>query len=343
MTPNDPHAIVDIGSLHFNSWADSSRILNLEVELATNEAAMTKITLFDPDPDYAVISRLTRGDGLEELPARVWLGFGSDLGEPVFEGLLSGVEREGTATVVRISDRALPMRKLQRTEYHNKLDDLQIIEKLAKRTGLGFEGPEEKIALDRHKSHKQEATTDWDEALRRASEAGLVLYVRRGTLYAKEAAKTAATPLITLAYREDFLLLDGFHLAFRTPENLEGRPARVETRGRGRAGRRLQGASSESERGRERLELKRDLRVKSRRYADKRAEARKALEREHAFTGSISVLPTYTGRRADVRDTVEITRLPALFNGKYLCDRVTHLFAPGELTMELDLYRDIKA
>lgn len=343
MIPYDSHAIVELGGATIDSWQGGSLIEGVEVELATGEASAAEVRVFDPDPDYAFIKRLAAGDGVAELPARVWLGFGAqqELGEPVFKGQLAAVEREGQATVCRFYDAGFKMRRLQRAEYHRNLTDLEIIAKLARRSGLLFEGPEQSVSLDKHKSLKQEGQTDWALALDCAERSGFVLYVRGDTLFAKEAAKTGA-PLITLKHRADFLLLDDFRLSYRAPENVEGRPAKVETRGRGRGGKRLKGASHPHARGTEQVEIKRDLRAKSKRGADKRAEARKALQREHAFHGTIGVLPSFKGRRPDVRDTVALESLPPLFNGNYLCDRVTHTFAPGDLRMELDVYRDLK-
>lgn len=343
MTPYDPHARISLGDSIIDSWSPDCRIEGVEVELATNEASQAELRFFDPDPEFRLLQSLTSADGIAELPVRVWLGFGeaNGLGGPVFEGLLARVERDFSTTILRCFDAGFKMRKVQRTEYHRNLTDLEIIARLAKRNGLRFEGPDERIALDKHKSEKQEGETDWAFAMKCAERAGLVLYVRGDTLFAKEAVKTGRE-VIVLKFREDFMLMDDFRLSYRVPENQEGTPARVETRGRGRGGRRLKGESQRERRGTELLELKRDLRVKSQRHADRRAEARKALQREHAFDCSVGVLPSFTGPRPDARSTVKLDKLGTLFSGKYLCDRVTHIFAPGELTMELDLYRDVK-
>jgi phage protein D len=345
VTPYDAHAIVEIAGRRIDSWADGSPIEGVHVELATGEASECELRVFDPDPDYAFINSITQDDGIGELVVRAWVGFGSvaDLGQPVFKGLLARVEREHGTTVCRAYDMGFKMRKLQRTDQHNGATDLQIIEKLARRNGLGFQGPDQAVSLDKIKSSKQEGQTDWDKAAECAERAGLVLFVRGDTLFAKEAAKTANAPLLTLGFRQDFMLLDDFRVSYKVPENVEGRPAQVKVRVRGHGGSALEGASAKGQRGHERLEVKTDLPVKSKRAADKRAEARKALKREHAFTGEIGVLPSYSGRRADARDTVRLTGLPKLFNGNYLCDRVTHLFEPGALKMEMSLYRDIKA
>jgi len=337
--PYHPHAIIEVSGQRFDSWRDKGVFAGMEVELTTDMAAQVMWQVFDPD--FKFLDNWVADDGVAVLPARVWLGFGDDLGEPVFKGLLASVERSDNLSTFRFYDMGFRMRQVKQTEYHKGLDDLGIIEKLAKQNGLKFQGPTPSIKLDKHKSVMQDAQTDWEHALERADEAGLVLYVRDDTLFAQEAAKTG-TPVVELAYRKDFKLLSDFSLRFRVPENREGRPAQVETRGRGRGGRRLKGKSLENERGTRQVEIKKDLAIKSKRHADRRAHARKELQREHAFTMSASMLPSFAGRRPDVRDTVKILHLGKLFSGLYLCDTVSHSFRPGELKTNLELYRDIK-
>ena len=340
-TPYDPHAIVEIGGTRYDSWLDAKLFEAVDVELATNEASEAEVRFFDPDPDYTIINSITQADGVAQATVKVWLGFGElDAGAvPLFEGLLARVERDQHTTILRAYDNGFRMRKLQKTEHHNKVTYLGLIEKLAKRNGLGFEGPENPPAQERH-SIKQEAKTDWALAMECAGEIGVVLFVRGNTLYAKTAAKTGE-PLIKLHFREDFLLLDDFRLNCRVPENVEGRPAKVQVRARGRRGRRLKGDSAVSPRGHERVEIKNDLHTRSGRSAASRATARKELQREHAFTAELSILPAYQGPRVDVRKTVALAVLPKLFNGAWIVDRVVHRFAPGELTQQVSLFRDI--
>jgi hypothetical protein len=84
------------------------------------------------------------------------------------------------------------------------------------------------------------------------------------------------------------------------------------------------------------------LKSTTKRGADSRAQARKELEREHAFTNSLRSLPTWTGKRPDVRDTIEVLNVGLLFSGEYLCDRVAHSLTPGSFVTSIDFYRDIK-
>lgn len=335
----NPRAVVEIGGERLDSFKDVSLLSGVEVELATGEASQAALHIFDPDFKY--LDKWTRADGVDLLPAKCWLGFGDALGGPVFSGLLARVERDQTTSSFRFFDLGLKMRQAKRTEYHKGLTDIGIFEILARRNGLEFEGPRPAIKLDKHKSIIQDALSDWEFAQERADEIGVVLYVREGVLYAKEAAKTGE-PLASLIYKKDVALLPGFHFEFRTPENREGRPGKVETRVRGKGGRRLRGRATEGKRGTSHIEIKRDLATRSKRAADRRAEARKALQREHAFTLSVVILPTFRGRRPDIRDTVEILNVGKLFSNRYLCDRVMHSFRGGELRTTLDLYRDIR-
>jgi hypothetical protein len=340
--PFDAHAVVQFGGRRFDSWTDGQFFESLDLELATGESSEAEWRVFDPDPEFAFINSITKADGVDEVDMKAWLGFGEAVTDqrPLFEGILARVERDYGTTVCRAYDYGFRMRKLQKTEIHNGVTFLTLIEKLARRNGLKFKGPDEPPKLERHPV-KQEAKTDWALAMEMAEQAGVVLYVRGMTLYAQGPAKTAADPLITLRFKEDFLLLDDFRMTFKVPENVEGRPAKVKVHGRGRGGRRLEGKSQVHPRGHERVQIKNDLHVRTARSAAGRATAQKELLRQHAFTGEVGVLPAYDGPRADVRDTVALVNLPVLFNGKYICDRVAHRFEPGGLMMQLSLYRDI--
>ncbi|PYS88968.1 MAG: hypothetical protein DMF64_18870 [Acidobacteria bacterium] len=339
MSTDAIHAVVEVNGQNFDSWKDESLFAGVEVDLTTDEGSQAVWRVFDRD--FQFLDKWLSGEGIAVLNARVWLGYGNNLGEPVFKGLLTRVERSGATSVFRFYDMGFKMRQAQKTEYHKGLDDVGIIAKLAKRNGLMFNGPNPPIKLDVHKSLLQDGQSDWEQAKERADEAGLVLFVRGDTLFAREAAKTGK-PVLTLAYKKDFVLLNDFSLNFKVPENVEGRPKKVETRGRGRGGRRLKGKSDESARGTQQVEIKRDLAVKTKRHADRRAEAKKELQREHAFTLSVRMLSLFKGTRPDVRETVAMTDIGKLFSGNYLCDRVQHTLRPGELTTSLDLYRDIK-
>ncbi|MBX6772799.1 MAG: hypothetical protein IRY83_13795 [Chloroflexi bacterium] len=328
-----PHAVIEIDGERFDSFTNRALFEHVEVDLTTGQASEAIWRVFDPE--FAWLDRWINSAGLRVLPVRIWLG--ADRLHEVFQGLLARVEHGRGATTFRFYDMSFRMRLEQKTRYHKNVNDLEIIGQLARENGLGFDGVS--IRLERHRSIMQDGRTDWDFALERATDAGLVLFTRGQTLYAREAAKTG-TPVLTLRYRDDFVMTHDFDLQYRVPENQEGRPGAVETRTRGRGGRRLSGRTAR-DRGTGQVEIKRDVAVKSRRAADARAEARKALEREHAFQASVVLLSSYDGPRPDVRDTVELANVGKLFSGRWLVDRVTHAFGPGRLDTRLELYRDI--
>jgi len=112
-------------------------------------------------------------------------------------------------------------------------------------------------------------------------------------------------------------------------------------RARGRGGKKLTGRSTTNGRGTEHVEIKRDLAIKTKRHANRRAQAQKDLQREHAFSGQIVLLPDFGKIRPDVRDTVEVLNVTKLFSGSYVADEVEHSFAPGQLETRINLYRDV--
>jgi hypothetical protein len=333
-----PHAIVEIEDLSFriDSWKQPDLFKRLVVELTTGECSQTTVELFDPN--FQFIDKCSTADGIQSSVLRAWVGFGEDLGEPVFKGLLARVQRGYANTSLIAYDMGFKMRLAKRTAYH-KGDALTIIRKLAKLDGLQFHGPEKPLKLEPHKAMAQDEQTDWEHVAELAHDDGLVLWVREDTLFADYPAKVGP-PKLQLTNRKDFQLLRDFDLAFKVPENKEGRPKGVEVRGRGRGGKRLTGKSEESSRGHEVLSIKRDLSQHTKQRATARARAQKELDREHAFSLSIRTLSMSTlGHRVDVRDTVRLQEVGKLFSGDYLADRVAYDLTPGRLTMGLDLYR----
>jgi hypothetical protein len=336
--PFSPHCVIEIGGQLLDSWRDAQYMLGADITLSTGSASMAEWSVFDPDNKY--LSSWIEGDGLQRLEMKIWLGFTSDLGKPVFEGVLASTEWETDRSTFRCYDYGYWMRQEQRAEYHKNLTDIEIIGKLAQRNGLNFVRPVPDIKLDKHPSIIQSGQSDWEFAQERAQDAGLVLYVRGKTLYASEAAKSG-TPVVSLIHGKDYELLAGTSFRYVTPENVAGRNSVIEVRGRGRGGKRLAGQSDKSERGTKRLAVGRDLAIKTKRSANRRAQAIKDLQREHAYTGSITLLPDFTGVRPDIRDTVEILNVGKMFSGRYIVDEVQHIFGPGQLETQIELYRDV--
>lgn len=337
--PKNPHAVILLGGDRWDSWTNKQLIKSVRVELATDQASEATLTVFDPRFEF--INRYTTSGGVPWLVCKFYLGFGRELGEPVFTGLLAEVGRNDTDTTFRCYDMGYKMRQERKTEYHNNQHDLKIIEKLARRNGLDFEGPDKAVNLERHRSNIQASRNDWEHGKHRARQAGLVLFVRQNKLYAKEPA-TIREPILSLVYRKDFWLLHGFDITYKVPENQLGRPKQTEYRGRQKGGRRLTGKSDTHPRGTKPVQVTESLAIHNKAYANRRAKAHKELQRDPAFQGTIRSISPLPLVRPDVRDTIALLELGELFSGAYLCDKATHEFqAPDTFHAEYSLYRDI--
>lgn len=336
----NPHAIVEIDGQRWDSWELTGLFESVRVELPTNETAQTEIKLFDPS--FRVIDRLATAKGVAQALVRVYLGYGENLGTPVFKGYLAHVERGVATTTLVVFDAGFKMKLLKRPGYHNRKDDLGILRGLAERNGLKFIGPAQPKKLEPHRAMTQDEQTDWEHALERARDAGLLLFVRQDTLFAKYPAQLAA-PKLTLVNRKDFDLGNDWDFTYRTPESQDGRPRTVTVRGRGRGGKRLAGEDGKKgQRGREHVRLKRDTPGRhTKAKLSARARAQKELEREHSFEGRVRCLWPESGARPDVRDTVRVGSVGALFSRDYIIDAATYMYGPGELGMEFNLYGDL--
>lgn len=346
---SNPHAIIEIERPGFtdgrrtvlwDSWEHKGLFMDVSVELVTGESSQATWSFFDPN--FKLIDSLGSPDGLPLTKARVYMGYGKDLGEPIFKGLLSEIQRDDGSTTFVAFDMGYKMKLLKRTGYKNKRDDMAILRDLAKRNGLKFEGPEKPLKLESHRAVMQDEMTDWEFAMERARDAGLVLFVRQDTLFAKYPAKVGA-PVITLQNKKDFVLQSRFDFKYRTPENQEGRPNVVKARGRGKGGKRIEGRSDAGTRGRERIVLKQDAPGRATKSKlSKRAQAQKELDREHAFEAHLAIAFPPDGQRLDARNTVRIEGIGQLFSGDYICDAAHFQLSNGGMGISLDLYRDAK-
>ncbi len=341
--PASAHAIIELdGARRFDNWTQPNAIARVTIDLTTDQASESTIEFFDPD--FELLDSLCTEQGLQKTVVRVFLSYGADMGKPLFKGMVARIERGSSKTTIRCYDMGQEMRRVQRTEYHHKLDALGIIRKLATRNGLKFSPPPESLTFDKARAVTQDEQTDWDHARETARDNGLVLFVREDTLFARLPARVGQSKL-ALAYRKpaNFRLLHDFSLSFKVPENVLGRPRQLTVRTRGRAGRRAEGSSSKGERGTEQVWIKRDLATPNKASAIRRAEARRELEREHAFECQVRTLPPFDATLLDARDTVTLAHVGLLFSGDYLCDRVTHTFGGGQIETLLELRRDIRA
>jgi len=345
---HDPHAIIEItrpgmmdgqARVVYDSWKAKGLFESIDVELVTNESSMATIRLFDPE--FRVIDSFAPTAPTQQSVIRVWLGFGDNLGEPVFKGLLAQIERGDRSTTFIAFDMGYKMKLEKKAGYKNKKDDLAILRELATRNGLQFEGPENPLKLEPHSTATQDEQTDWEWFSERAGDAGLKFYVRQDTMFAKYPAKVG-TPVMTLKNRTDFTITPEFEFIFRTPENQDGKPKLVIHRRRGVAGKRVEGQSNLSPGTRTDVVLKRDAAKPNKSKLTKRAQAQKDLECEHAFEGSVDMIMQPSQPRLDYRKTVSIANVSKLMSGDYVCDAIGYSFAPGRLAVSLDLYRDIK-
>jgi len=222
-----------------------------------------------------------------------------------------------------------------------KGDDLAIIRKLVERNGLKFHGPEKPLKLEPHKAMIQDEQTDWELAVERARDAGLLLWCREDTIFADYPAKVGE-PVLTLTCGKDFTIMRNIDCQFKVPENTSGRPRGVEVRGRGRGGKRLKGSSDRGQCGHEVLSIKKDVPIHSKQRVTARAQAQRELEREHAFELRVPLLVDAPTARVDVRQTVRLLEMGKLFSGDYIVNTVGYQFGPGEMSRVLELYRDVK-
>lgn len=355
--PNNPHCIIEIeatsGKVVWDSWKDKQLFESCEVELPTNQSAECRWKFFDPE--FKLIDSFAGTNGVPLSVVRCFMGYGKNLGEPIFKGLLAQVQRSDSSTTFVAFDMSFKMKLVKKAGYKNKRTDLQVLGDLAKRNDLKFEGPEKAKKLGKNDALMQDEQTDWQWATERAREAGLVLFVRQDTLFAKYPA-TVGEVILTLKNRKDFVLKNDFDFQFNTPEAEDGTPTNVQVRARGKGGKRIAGQSDKDmdcifddnceekskPRGRGNVVLKRNYAgKKSKKKLSARATAQKELEREHAFQCYLSTVLPINGEKLDVRNTIEVQNVGQLFSGKYICDSVRYVFSASNVGLDLTLYRDI--
>lgn len=328
--------MVEYGEQTFDSIIDESFISRVVVDLSTDQASEAEISIVDEECEF--LDGLSQQDGLPWAVVRIWLGYGEDLGEPVFKGLLASVDHGKGITTLRFFDMGFRMRIDQKTEYHKGLD-LAVLQKLVTRHHLKFVGPGKGVKGLPFKDRKQEAQTDWELALELAHNMGLVLFVRGDTLFATLPTRTQGVEPVATFKKRDVMILSTRDFHYNLPENRAGRPRRVEVRGRGRNGTRLSGKSEESKRGRTFIVLGETVRGGAKSEASRRAQAIRELEREPTFTCSFSTI-FQEPQQADIRDVIELVDAGNLFSGKYIVDGLVHELSPGHLTTNYDLVRD---
>lgn len=333
----NPHAIIQIGGQIYDSWKNPRLFKSVEVQLTTNQSSKTLWKIFDPN--FKFYNYFTQNNGVSPVTVNIYLGFGQNLGKPVFVGTLVNLDRNRKDTIFEIYDLGFKMKKHKRPGYKNKKNDIEIIGLLAARNGLKFSPPPDDLKLEPHRAVMQDEQNDWEHAMERARDAGLVLFVREDILYARYPAKLSS-PKLELYNRKNNLLSD-FRVLLKTLENEDTRPRIVKTRGRGVGGKRLEGKSSVDDDGRDNIMLKKALpSPATKKKFNRRAQAQKELDREHAYEGFVKFPFIYQDIRLDVRDTIRLLGVPKLLSNDYICDKVKYIFAPGQMDVVCDIYRD---
>ncbi|HEY6334227.1 MAG TPA: hypothetical protein VI756_33240 [Blastocatellia bacterium] len=340
--PRNPHSIVVLGGDTYDTWSNPQIVKEVAVELATNQSSEGLLRVCDPQ--FKIVDKYANATGYPNLPMQFSMGFGPNLSPVLFQGKLQSVEREDTDTIFRAYDLAYQMKFQQKTEYHNNKTDVQIIQTLATRNGLNFVGPSTDPGTAPHVSLIQDSKHDWHLAHERAKAANLVIYCRLNTLYAQEPA-TYTSPIITLVYRgwatpPSPMMFHRWNGRYKLPENFAGRHQQFTRYGRAKGGKRLTGKSDKNQRGHVGLNMTHELHQNKQAYANRMAQASKALNREHAFVFAIRVPPTWEVG-PDNRDTVALTQFGKFFSGDYLLDKVHYEHNAHGIVCELTPYRDI--
>ncbi len=337
--PLAPHAIVEINQQIYDTWKEGSPLASVRVELTTDKTSEATVVVWD---ENFLITDSHLGDtGLNKSTVNVWLGYGRDLGAPLFQGKFAGHDHDGKLATFRFHDLSIDMKREKKARYHNRKTDFAVLRQLAADNGLAFSVSKDAIDSEPHASLIQRGLTDWEFARTIARRAGLRLYVIGQTLYAEEAGKSKQERQ-TITYRDDFLLVRPISLTYKLPENRRGRPGKVEVRGRGHGGSQLSGCAGEGTRGNSDLGVHEDLPHHTQRGAERRAQAKRATHRESAFEHRIRLLPAYEGSRIGLRESIGLAGVGDFYGGTYIVHELCSEFRAGSLIDELTLRRDIE-
>src|SRR5437868_2767127 len=114
--PTDPRAVIEIerpgftdgqGKVVYDSRIQTGLFEDVTVELVTNESSQSTWSFFDPK--FRVIDAFAGNSPVPMSVVRVFLGYGDELGDPVFKGLLAKVEREAERTLFTAYDMGFKM------------------------------------------------------------------------------------------------------------------------------------------------------------------------------------------------------------------------------------------
>lgn len=321
-------------------------VAGVSIDLTGDKSSRATLNVLDSE--FAFTDRHLAEAVLKEVEARFWLGYGDDLGAPLFTGLLVRADSDGVTASFQFHDKSTKLKHKRVPRYHKKVSDYTLIEKLAGEEGMRFillgADADAVAAAPVYDDHMQAGTSDWEEIRASARRAGLVVWVSGDgeTLYARPAGRVSGESVVPLVWGRDVRLLRGSRLTYKLPDNHRGRPRHVEVRGRGPGGRRLSEKSDESARGHGQVEVRRDLHQHSARGARHAAGGKKGRRRDHALEHTVRLLPVYEGKRIELRQTVHLYEAGAFYSGRHVVDRIGYEFRAGELTCDLTLVGDLK-
>lgn len=330
-----PHCIVEIEKRRFDSWRGED-LISSSIELTMDKTGEATVDLFDPD--FKIIDSYV-GGSVKPLQARFWYGWSVDLGKALFVGNLARIEWSDNIATFRFHDFSSKMKQVKKARYHKKKSDLKILQDLAEENGLKFLQPQNFVESEQFDNLMQSGKTDWEFALKVAMRAGLKLYVRGNTLFAVEAGKTGES-ISTMEFGKDFVLLRGFNLSYKFPENKKGRPSKTEVRGRAQNGKQLKGSAFTGSRGTTSIVVHEDLPKHTVSHATRQATGKTNRRREYAFEHQLKTIPSFR-TIIDVRDTLTLGGMGKFFSGKYVATNIRYSFRAGELVSEMTVGRDM--
>lgn len=332
-----PHCQINFAGTVLDSWQDDSYLVGASIDLASDKSGEATFSVVDPNFEF--LDRFLTAS--KRLSAKFWLGWGRELGNEFFDGVLIGVSHSGGISEFRFHDKSVNLKGQKKARYHKKKSDIQILRELAAENDLQFSLNSKQSESEKFDDLVQRGKTDWEFAKEVAARAGLRLYVRGNTLFAVDAGTTQVFDAVqTLAFGRDFEILQGFSLNYKLPESRKGRPKKTVVRGRSAGAAQLSAETVTGERGTADILISDDLPKHTLALAEKQAKAATNKRREYAFEHQLRTLPSMRVR-LDVRNTVTLAEMGKFFSGNYIVTDIRYEFAPGALTAEMTVGRDI--
>lgn len=337
MLPLTARCVIDMGSVRYSSRNESSRLMTVTVDLTTDRTSEAEVVF--ADPNFEITDRHLDDTGLPRLTARIWLGYGEDLGEPHFKGVLAGHEHDGERAVFRFHDQGAKLKTDKKLRYHNGKSDFDIIRSIAGEYEMNFVVLEGAQDGEAHESLIQRGVNDWDFIRTIARRYGIRLWIEGDTIFAQGAGKHGTSAQV-ITYRKDFLLVRPVSLSYKLPENRRGRHQSVKFHVRGAGGQRVTGEDVSDERGRKHQSAGEDLPHHTRGEAARRARGKRLHVKESAFEHRIRLLDA-SASRFRLRSVITLAGCGDFYGGDYVIHALRKEWRRGALMDELTLRRDL--